>query len=94
MEQSPSREVNNPQIVNNFPPFMETKVPYPFQKRPLLERYLCQINSLNINAINIYDLYTFYVIISPRGGGGGLYSPWRTLAASHIGGFLSYLDIW
>jgi hypothetical protein len=23
-----------------------------------------------------------------------LYSPWRTLAASHIGGFLSYLDIW
>jgi hypothetical protein len=23
-----------------------------------------------------------------------LYGPWRTLAASHIGGFLSYLDIW
>jgi hypothetical protein len=23
-----------------------------------------------------------------------LYSPWRTLAASHIGGFLNYLDIW
>jgi hypothetical protein len=22
-----------------------------------------------------------------------LYSPWRTLAASHIGGFLNYLDI-
>jgi hypothetical protein len=23
-----------------------------------------------------------------------LYSPWRTLAASHIGGFFSYLDRW
>jgi hypothetical protein len=23
-----------------------------------------------------------------------LYSPWKTLAASHIGGFLNYLDIW
>jgi hypothetical protein len=23
-----------------------------------------------------------------------LYSPWMTLAAPHIGGFLSYLDIW
>jgi hypothetical protein len=23
-----------------------------------------------------------------------LYSPWRTLAALHIGGFLNYLDMW